>query len=189
MGKTDGRKVSTDALETLGTIIDETQKRDAIHLAVLPVVAGERLFASMDIAVVEGVAVTKSPKPTGIVDPFVKGPIQAGQRFWMVLYPRMITSLRHVWSHPSFADDGIAAEPSRNAESEAWLDAFAAGKGLTRDEVVAAANARIDDGDYLCDGGRWEGEYTPEDFWPHFENVTGRKVPADDRNNFFSYSC
>jgi len=26
------RKVSTDALETLGQIIDETQKRDAIHI-------------------------------------------------------------------------------------------------------------------------------------------------------------
>ena len=39
----DKRSVATDALETLGTIIDDTQKRDAIHLAVEPVVAGERL--------------------------------------------------------------------------------------------------------------------------------------------------
>lgn len=29
----DKRSVFTDALETLGTIIDDTQKRDAIHLA------------------------------------------------------------------------------------------------------------------------------------------------------------
>ena len=29
----DTRKVSTDALETLGTIIDETAGRDAIHMA------------------------------------------------------------------------------------------------------------------------------------------------------------
>lgn len=38
----DKRSVATDALETLGTIIDDKQKRDAIHLAVEPVVAGER---------------------------------------------------------------------------------------------------------------------------------------------------
>ncbi len=188
MGKTDGRKVSTDALETLGTIIDDTQKRDAIHLAVLPVVAGERLFAGQDIGIDDGKAVTKA-KHTGIVDPFVKGPIQEGQRFWMVLYPRMITSLRHVWSHPAFADGDEGAKPSVNAASEAWLDSFAADKGLSRAEIIEAANARIDSGDYLCEGGRWEGEYVPEEFWPHFENVTGRKVHEGDRNNFFSCSC
>ncbi len=32
----DKRSVATDALATLGTIIDETAKRDAIHLAVIP---------------------------------------------------------------------------------------------------------------------------------------------------------
>lgn len=37
----DKRSVSTDALETLGTIIDDRAGRDAIHLAVEPVHAGE----------------------------------------------------------------------------------------------------------------------------------------------------
>ena len=32
----DKRKVSTDALETLGTLIGSDEKRDAIHLAVIP---------------------------------------------------------------------------------------------------------------------------------------------------------
>ena len=35
------RKVSTDALETLGKFITPNEKRDAIHLAVLPVQLGE----------------------------------------------------------------------------------------------------------------------------------------------------
>lgn len=39
----DNRKVTTDALETLGTIIGTSEGRDAIHLAVEPVEAGERL--------------------------------------------------------------------------------------------------------------------------------------------------
>ncbi len=36
----DTRTVATDALAMLGTIIDENAKRDAIHLAVIPMVAG-----------------------------------------------------------------------------------------------------------------------------------------------------
>jgi hypothetical protein len=183
-----GRKVSTDALETLGTIIDDTQKRDAIHIAVLPVVAGERLHAGQDIGVEDGKALTKA-KHHGIVDPFVKGPIQEGQRFWMLLYPRMVTSLRHVWSHPAFADDATGSEPSKNAESEAWLDGYADKVGVSRGELIEAANDRIDRGSFWSEGGRFEGEFVPEEFWPHFENVTGRKVPSEDRNNFFSCSC
>jgi hypothetical protein len=39
----DNRPVATDALATLGTIIDKTAARDAIHLAVEPVVAAHTL--------------------------------------------------------------------------------------------------------------------------------------------------
>ena len=38
-GEGDKRKVSTDALDTLGSIITPAEKRDAIHLAVEPVQA------------------------------------------------------------------------------------------------------------------------------------------------------
>jgi len=62
-----GRKVSTDALETLGTIIDDTQKRDAINIAVLPIVAAERLLPAQHIGLVEGGA-GDSEKPLGGVD-------------------------------------------------------------------------------------------------------------------------
>lgn len=43
------RAVFTDALHTLGTVIDATQGRDAIHLAVEPVIAGEMLKPGQDV--------------------------------------------------------------------------------------------------------------------------------------------
>jgi hypothetical protein len=49
-------KVATDALETLGTIIDDSAKRDAIHLAVIPAVAGEDLLPGMHVQLADGVA-------------------------------------------------------------------------------------------------------------------------------------
>ena len=182
-----GRKVSTDALETLGQIIDDNQKRDAIHIAVLPIAATHKLFPGEDVGLVEGGA-GRSNKPLGIVDPFLKGPVQPGQRFWMLLYPRMVTSLRHVWSHPAFSDVEDGARSPLTA-SDAWLDTFAGQAGITRDELMSAAKAYLKDGDYLSEGGRWEGFSTPPEFWTHFEIVTGEKVPEGDRGSFFSCSC
>lgn len=95
------RTVATDALETLGSIIDENQKRDAIHLAVDPVIAVQKLLPGQDVGFVEG-GVGLCDNPVGIVDPFLRRPVLAGQRFWLVVYPRKITSLRHVWAHPNF---------------------------------------------------------------------------------------
>src|ERR1041385_3217026 len=99
---TDKRSVFTDALETLGTIIDENQKRDAIHLAVEPMVAKEYLKPGEHVTA-DGVSCIPYRKHSvGIVDPFLEKTVQPGERFWLVLYPRTIKSLRHVWEHPAF---------------------------------------------------------------------------------------
>lgn len=69
MANGDKRSVSTDALETLGTIIDDRAGRDAIHLAVEPVKAGERLQPGQHIGVASGLAyATVACKKLGIVD-------------------------------------------------------------------------------------------------------------------------
>jgi hypothetical protein len=69
----DKRSVSTDALETLGMIISENEKRDAIHLAVEPVIAGEKLFPAQDIGIRDGKAYSTADH-VGIVDPFFESP-------------------------------------------------------------------------------------------------------------------
>lgn len=113
----DKRSVSTDALETLGTApLGASEARDAIHLAVEPVIAGERLYPGQDIGLVlragELVAVRTSKlenvptKALGIVDPFLEDAVYPGDRFWLVVYPRQIKSLRHVWEHPDFPSSG-----------------------------------------------------------------------------------
>lgn len=103
----DKRTVSTDALDTLGTIHTKQEKRDAIHLAVEPVVASETLFPGQHIVVdTAGNAISTAPgQGLGIVDPFLTRPAEKGERFWFVMYPRQVHSLRHVWSHPAFVDE------------------------------------------------------------------------------------
>lgn len=100
----DTRSVSTDALETLGTILTSEQKRDAIHLAVIPVIAEEYMKPGDPISQVAGKAFIDI-NGLGIVDPFILRPVEKDEQFWMVIKPRLITSLRHVWSHPAFDDE------------------------------------------------------------------------------------
>ncbi|MFL9943681.1 hypothetical protein [Paraburkholderia graminis] len=192
----DKRSVATDALETLGTIISENEKRDAIHLAVEPVIAGVTLYAGQHIKLIDGKAYTASREEClGIVDPFVEQTIREGERFWLVVYPRQITSLRHVWEHPSFPASPDVTLAPRYSESEQWIRDFADNMSLRYDVLMDGAREWVDSkkrgswGEYLCFGGLLEGESVPEEFWPHYEAVTGEKVEEDHRGSFFTCSC
>jgi hypothetical protein len=181
------RAVTTDALETLGTIISESEKRDAIHLAVEPVIAAQRLRPGEDVGFVDG-GVGICDKPVGIVDPFLKENVSKGERFWLVVYPRQITSLRHVWTHPAFSGTEIESNPIKTA-SELWIRNYAADILVDYNELLQHASFWIESEDYWSEGSRFEGEYIPDEFWDHYQAVTGIIVPLEKQGNFFSCSC
>lgn len=182
----DKRSVSTDALETLGTIIGEGAGRDAIHLAVEPVIAGCQLYPGQAIGLSpdgKALPVTLS-KGLGIVDPFLPHVVQKGERFWLVVYPRQITSLRHVWTHPDFGD--APSNPASKALSEEWMRRFVATLGgPSYEDVISVASYGGDDG-YLCFGEEFDGPRDiPTEFWDHMEVITGKKVT----NRAHSFRC
>lgn len=192
----DKRTVSTDALETLGTIIDANQKRDAIHLAVIPAVANEVLHAGQHVSIVDGIAESQGDT-IGIVDPFLRAPVAKGQHFWLVIYPRVITSLRHVWTHPDLPDE-VGAKADKFAgmsAAERWIREWAATIPLDYETVMYGADDMVRSvrkggyGEYLCFGGLLEGRGVPEEFWPHYEAVRGEVVEEDHRRSFFTCSC
>ena len=210
----DKRSVHTDALETLGTIIDDKQARDAIHLAVEPVIAGERLRPGEPVYLADGKAwlAVGAGRGLGIVDPFLEEPVAEGHRFWLVVYPRKITSLRHVWTHPDFDNlerDLPETKPSvpegidparleafiekerkfigRDSHAWLWLRNFADSLGVDVDELLERAEDYQTHGEYWNEGGRFEGEYVPDEFWDYYAEVTGNATP--DRYSFFSCSC
>jgi hypothetical protein len=117
----------------IGELITDVQQRDAIHIAVAPVIATEILFPGQAIGFAEAGNTEKvnrqAVQKIGIVDPYLKLAVAPGQRFWMFLYPNTVTSLRHDWSHPTF--DANAAQ-----ESEKWLREFAAKLGKNYEDIV-----------------------------------------------------
>lgn len=191
----DKRKVTTDALETLGTIIGNGEARDAIHLAVEPVEAGVKLAVGAHVHLRDGKAYATSPgEGVGIVDPFLMDAVKKGERFWLVVYPRQITSLRHVWTHPAFPAAEVSTAPKYSA-SEQWIRDFADRVSLHYDVLMegAAEWVRTNDGkwggEYLCFGGLLEGVSVPDEFWDHYDAVTGKTTPETHRGSFFTCSC
>lgn len=188
----DKRTVTTDALETLGMIITANEKRDAIHLAVENAIAAHLLRAGEHVGFVDG-GVGVCANPVGIVDPFLTVPVTKGSRFWLVVYPRQITSLRHVWTHPAFPEvaEELTATPSR-AASEKWLRDFISGADCPDYETVIAKainNSDAWDSQYLhFSGSDAHGEIPPA-FWTHVEIVTGKAIPQEKRAEYFSCSC
>lgn len=92
-----------DETPVLGKLIEGFGRRDCIHIAIAPVTAGEDLEPGFHVALNgKGEAVSDHLNTVGIVDPFLLSKVEKGQKFWLLLYPGTITSLRHVWSHPAF---------------------------------------------------------------------------------------
>lgn len=91
----------------IGKIITTNEKRDAIHIAVAPVVAAHDLLPGQHIGFDRHGKATADPEDLvgdhiGIVDPFLDEPVLTDEKFWIFLYPNTVMGLRHDWVHPSF---------------------------------------------------------------------------------------
>lgn len=88
--------------------------RDAVHVAVIPAVAGERLDPGMRVGLDRNGAYIECVNGVdlvGLVDPFLPNAVKRGERFWLFLLPGTVTSLRHHWQHPAFAATIPADDP------------------------------------------------------------------------------
>jgi hypothetical protein len=184
----------SDSQFLIGKLIDGRGDPDAIHVATMPATAAETLRPGQHVGFKEGgYQVTSTPVAPyaliGIVDPFLPKNVKEGQRFFVLLYPNTITGLRHVWSHPSISVDGVGVGTS----SEKWLRDFARDVDADYNEMMHVASTHCEGaksawGDYLIEGGKWEGQDTPPEFWEHYEKVTGKKQ-KDTTTGIFSCSC
>lgn len=185
-----------EAIETLGTILPEGHSfnRDAVHVAIVPVIAGEDLRPGCRLRMVYGTTNTvingdSNHDAIGIADPFIRGwRIEKGQKFWMWLNPGTITGLRHDWTHPAF--DGQRATTT---EAEKWLREFACKWNFDYDEMIAAAIGDEDDAYVVARGIDLHSatELDPGDedrFWSCIEAIHGTTA-SDERRQKFSWSC
>lgn len=177
----------------LGRIITTEQNRDAIHIAVAPVIAAHTLISGRHVGIDQhGQATEHTGSQIGIVDPFLRVTVEKGQTFWLFLYPGTITSLRHEWAHPAFgAEEKVIVETST---SEKWMRAWSVqhmGKDYYGDrekltEEEAYGNA-ITAGHTLNVGPYEDSrDHIDSTWWSHWSIITGEVKPEDA---YFSCSC
>ncbi len=182
----------------LGFLLPNTwRSRDAVHVAIVPVEAGEFLSAGQHVGIVGGLA-SSAAKHIGVVDPFLPDRPSAGRAvckgefFWLMLYPGTVASLRHEWSHPDFPS-ATAATSEEKIESEAWLANFFGtwfkdGDYNVRVPMHREEIEKVLRGEAGTIYGR-EARDVPPEFWFHLERLTGRQVHPNQRESFFACMC
>lgn len=190
-----------DAVATMGGILPEDAAgRDAVHVAVFSAHSAMRVFPGQDVAIVAEGEVDTEVSLVGdslcaIVDPFLRRPVEPGERFWAYLYPRTITALAHRWSHPAFEKAETSyAPPSARLESELWLMRFCANYDdknynfSMMDTLRSIFDGTYEDGEYLTVLGTDEKGAIPHEVWTHASVVFGKPVPRR-KPTYFTCSC
>lgn len=199
----------------VGIILEGPAQRDAIHIAIAPVIAGEKLTPGSHVGFIKDgnteLVGVRTKETIGVVDPFIKGFVQVGQRFYLFLYPQTITSLKHMWSHPAFKDEIPVYQAKKQSlaveASIQWLKDFCRDHDCPsyksiielveskQDSLATVDNTEY--GDYTY-GLSWDNETLhssgsdahgdiPEEFWYHIEVVTGIKPKF--KPTHFACSC
>lgn len=186
-----------DALETLGTILDGDEGRDAVHVAVIAMRAHAQLQPGQKVGVGHTTTTggtTAILDPVGIVDPFLTHVVEEGEWFWMFVYPRTITEMRHHWEHPDIPSDSQreatrdTLKKMRGGEaSERFLRDWAQREGWDYDRMIRDAEHWVRYGMTVSTGNIEIG--LPGDFWKHYEKVTGENVPDERRSSFYRCAC
>lgn len=127
-----------EQIPRLGQLIENGERRrDAIHIAVAPVTAAVVLTPGQRVGLLQPdnpELVGPCERTIGVVDPFLSGAVQPGQRFWLFLFPGTITGLRHMWTHPAFANMAPAIEEKLaiNDRRNGFLTALAGNEDNTK---------------------------------------------------------
>ena len=175
----------------LGELLNGGESRDAIHVAIIQVIANSNLKPGQLVGLIGSSKeiVGESNKPIGIIDPFLKDIVQRGQKCYMLLYPNTVTGMKHHWEHPSFVEH-VTNEKSNHDKSIQILKYAAEQGGMSYKFLLDSMTSYAEHG-YRCHMGENE-EYSGitgwNDIWEAWSKITGLKVP-DDAWCPFTCSC
>lgn len=181
----------------LGKLIDSPQQRDAVHIAIVPLIAGEHLDAGEKFRLAYGTKnialrgdYNEDSEVAGVVDPFLPGwgGVEKGQEFWGLLFPNTVTGMRHEWFNPTFDEPAVGKD-----EHEKWLRGFCDRWNFNFDELITAGVGA--NPDWRCVVARGIDLHSATElgedeqlFWEHLEKFTQKTFSQEHRNQM-GWSC
>ena len=173
------------------------QKRDAIHIAVLPARAAITLYPGQRVKVIlddnEYKAEPSVENNVGIVNPFVSGAIQEGDLVWILLEPGSVEDMTHHWVHPSIPEIPTGTNASEMSSHEVFMRHFADQVGLSYELALEVGDDYVDYGNYhTLNFDTPSCAYdASEQYWKAWAHLRGRKIPAtlDMESTPFSCAC
>lgn len=192
----------------IGTLLNpgKLPNRDAIHVAILPIIAGARLHRGEPFRIKRGtknIALSGEyngkystqnrnlSSAVGIIDPYLSTfAVQEGEACYGFMYPNTITGLHHHWEHP-IVDSGDSEREIN--EHEQWLIGFAEDWNFDYDQLIDAATGNsnyvvalgidLHSADDL-------GAGVEQEFWEHIEGLTGKEISESHKKDMvWSCSC
>lgn len=169
------------------------EKRDAVHIAVIPVKLAETLDPGTRVCTKgkEGdLLVVGKPerdkygralqKEIGVISPFIQGKAGAGYIYYLCLFPNTVVGMTHHWEHPDI---------DSKEHFKKKIKDFAESIGQTYDSLIDVARNFNQTGDWTYDNTEaYKDNYREFDnFWKWYEIVTGEYV--GDKSCPFTCSC
>lgn len=188
----------------LGKLAKEGAVRDAVHVPIYPLEAGEKLSAKDDIVIgKDGRAYlcAVGDQATGIADPFLKvrsAIINEGDWFYICLYPNTVTGMVHHWAHPDFDNKtpDVPVHPEIKKAKE-WLTYAAAHiedhYGVcTFERLMDKARDEWLGEDYATAGFNSAMDFMNDnhvEFWRNYDIYTGGVNVNESHPTSFGCSC
>lgn len=162
----------------LGSLIRSDALRDAVHVAILPVISTEMIPPASKLRLVDGsyTEVRKClehEKPHGIADPFLDCNAFPGDRLWMCLYPSTIIGMRHMWHHPRIPDETPAAPagvPDEIRQMAEHMNITVAQMLKIADDYALTGDLHYNGSDECYNDVSWDG------FWLAWQQYRGRAL-------------
>ena len=173
--------------------------RDAVHISCIPVTVMERMVPGTKVKIDKGSMGELVAYPAdlnnyddyvGVIDPFYNEDfVDSGTRAWLLLRPKSIVELRHVWVHPEI--DWAC----NKLEAEDYLCQCAVKLDMSYESLLEIASNFLRSGNsYVEYGGetlryKFFSDIDSRRFWWCVCKLTGLHLPEDMEMNPFDCSC
>ena len=159
---------------TFGRHPEQAGVKDAVHVAIVSVRAGQYLEPGTRVSLNEHREAVGDSKGFGLVDPFLKKSVQTGDTCWVMMDAKETGTVRHIWDH----EQDFTA-PERETKQNEYLLGHAKRLGVSYKQLMDAVEQLVYNQKTTVYAGTLTEEELEEkiehidDFWYDWKDETG----------------